>query len=140
MTELKQGDRVKFTAEIAAEVKLIPYGGGDRLTLKLIDGTAAGRQVDFWQFTDGGIGVYLDAIAVELAEPENWPPQKGDVWTTANGNEWFARTNPDEGVFLVPAASGGPIGTYYSRSLPSRTYDFKAFKALNPTLARRRGQ
>lgn len=138
MTEFKEGDRVKFTAEITAEVKGVPYkGGGDTFTLKITGGKIGDRKVMFWDYSTGGTGIYLDAAAVERVDPENWPPRKGDVWE-ADGDEWFARTNSSEGVFLVPAASGGPIGAYYSRSLPSRKHDFEAFKALNPVLAHRR--
>ena len=43
----------------------------------------------------------LNAVQVTRVAPKEWPPQTGDVWEDAAGDQWFARTHPDvDGVSL----------------------------------------
>jgi hypothetical protein len=76
--------------------------------------------VDKWDGPQADTGA-----KVTLADPENWPPQVGDIWEAA-GKEYFAVVGWGI-VALVPAEDG-------------RAQDLKPFKTLNPVLVRRRGQ
>lgn len=65
---------------------------------------------------------------VKSAEPENWPPQVGDIWETEDGKE-----------FAVYDVGKGKV--IFAFNAPSLAYDdteINEFKAKNPKLIRRR--
>lgn len=80
--------------------------------------------------------VYLNSSAVEItrAEPDNWPPQVGDIWEVA-GNEYSVRRNsasPEQLVIqLLDIDESTSRWEYYKDNQDK-------FKALNPRLIRRR--
>lgn len=100
---------------------------------KLAGGQPAERLVTKPDLSDGDywyLKVPPDAEWVTvrvLHEPENWPPQAGDIWE-ADGKEWACMTTPD--------GSGSDMLFQVD---DYKTYGPETFKALNPTLVRRRG-
>lgn len=67
-------------------------------------------------------------------EPENWPPQVGDIWEAA-GNEYYVREHglaEDEAVVCAFGADVDP-DLYFGDDLDD-------FKVLKPKLVRRRGR
>jgi hypothetical protein len=69
-------------------------------------------------------------LKITRRDPENWPPQAGDVWE-ADGEVWFVR-NHSGGWQIVPAVYNGTA--YYGKS-----EGIARFKALNPVLKYRPG-
>ncbi|TVZ01247.1 hypothetical protein EAS64_33755 [Trebonia kvetii] len=81
---------------------------------------------------DGRNHTYGEGVTITLADPENWPPQAGDIWE-AEGMEYFIR-----------AAARGLIASPQSTTLSAfplwdETVNDRAFLDLNPVLVRRRG-
>jgi hypothetical protein len=115
MTEYRKGQRVKVQFEGV-----------------IIKGSEASNYVTVGQL-DGQFGLpHGDRVTVHCEmvtrlEPENWPPQVGDVWT-ANGLEWFARQHLAGGIAAMVPEDGAPA------------WDVSQFKHLGPVLVRRRGQ
>ena len=88
-------------------------------------------------YSNSGALLVVNAKDVTPLDPENWPPQIGDIWE-ANGREYFARSHRGNDLWLV--LDGFETREFYSDapgySTSHKTLD--QFKALNPTLARRR--
>lgn len=124
MSEYKKGQRVKYKKGQRVKVEL----EGEIRNPDSYNGCA-------WIVAgDGEYShyVYLDSstagVKVTLADPEDWPPQVGDIWE-ADGKEWFVRKNTDSRVRVV----------FVSEDNDMRV-ELENFKALNPVLVRRRGQ
>lgn len=76
--------------------------------------------------------VYLNSNAIVRTGPAWWPPQAGDIWE-ADGGEYYVRNRSINGPsFVVCPFDAGAESTSYTDGLGE-------FKALNPTLIRRRG-
>jgi hypothetical protein len=67
-----------------------------------------------------------------ILEPSNWPPQVGDIWN-ADGKEFYVRADTIVPDSLVAASFDG-LAAYWLDTAE----DVDDFKALNPTLVRRR--
>jgi hypothetical protein len=87
--DLKPGDRVHV--EFDAEV---------RHTLN-----------DYIELASDGVNFLLrpEHISLKITrnDPENWPPQAGDVWE-ADGKVWFAQYT-ESGIRMVHAEGGWPL-------------------------------
>ena len=73
----------------------------------------------------------IEYIPSRFLETNDWPPQVGDIWEV-NGDEYFVRK-----------ARRGYDGVYIASCNTSTDYlneMIDQFKALNPSLVRRRGQ
>lgn len=70
------------------------------------------------------------SVKITDADPENWPPQVGDIWQ-ADGLEYVVRENRSTSAYTVIESLNAHPNRYYSSRLDE-------FKALNPTLVRRR--
>jgi hypothetical protein len=118
MTEFRVGQRVKVSAVFEGELRCI---NGDGTVDVLPDSQAGeylGRDVEY----------SIQSEFVTLADPENWPPQLGDIWAVGD-KEWFARYSALTPVYLEAA---DPYQKCYAE------YSFDQFKALNPVLVRRK--
>lgn len=113
MTDFKKGDRVRV--EFEGEVN-IPRNTTGRITIATTSGWLVHLPLES-----------ESAIKITLVDPQNWPPQPGDIWE-GDGKEWFARTPRIETMFLVPDDQS------------TAAYTADEFRELNPVLVRRRGQ
>jgi hypothetical protein len=113
--EFTKGQRVKV--ELRGEI--VDIHGKSELTYVVKTGS-------------GNVWVYPNtAPTITMLDPENWPPQVGDIWE-ADGREYYVRWN---GSTKRPAvASFDNTDTYwYAEGL-------EGFRKLSPVLMRRRGQ
>ena len=116
MTEFKAGQRVKVEYE-----GTVRRAGDNSLTILSDDGKY--RLVN------------ANKARVTIMDPPNWPPRVGDIWE-AEGREYFTRGHSlRDDIIIEPFDMGnpGPKWQYADEFLDD-------FKALNPTLVRRRGQ
>lgn len=75
-------------------------------------------------------------------DPENWPPQVGDIWE-ADGKEYVAHANAIDptSVVVCPIERSSSIGPWWDDKGPQADGSlFGNFKALGPTLVRRRNR
>lgn len=86
------GERVDITIRGARVVE--PSVGPDRWL-----GVAIGN-------TEADLPVHLPDVTVARVAPKEWPPQLGDIWSEANGREWFATDFDGETVIMRAAGSG----------------------------------
>jgi hypothetical protein len=115
MTEFKAGQRVK-----------VEFGG----TLKYLDDETMEIRTDddyFYYIAPGR----EPGITITPLDPENWPPQVGDIWE-ADGGEFLARKSVAgrDAIVCIPVDE---MPRHYAM-------DTEPLKALNPVLVRRRGQ
>lgn len=90
--------------------------------------------------------VLVTGNMVTRLDPENWPPQAGDIWVTPDGQEWYVREMRGGGRLVIemfenhegryPAwytTSGDPLAGYADGEAGETAY-----KELHPVLVRRR--
>lgn len=117
MTEFRVGQRVKVNAVFEGELRCINGNG----TVDVLPDSQVGEYL-------GHDVEYIQSEYVTLADPENWPPQLGDIWAVGD-KEWFARFSALTPVYLEAT---GPYQKCYAG------YTFYEFKALGPVLVRRK--
>lgn len=86
--------------------------------------------------------VMLPVSMVTRLDPENWPPQAGDIWVTPDGQEWYVREMRGGGRLVVEMFENHR-GRYPEWYTTSAGYDDgkageTAYKELHPVLVRRR--
>jgi hypothetical protein len=74
---------------------------------------------------------WVDHKDMTPLDPENWPPQVGDIWEV-DGKECYVRAHTCRASLVISSFDGTGDCWYDS--------DFDNFKSLSPTLVRRRGQ
>lgn len=121
MNEFKEGQRVK----VEYEGTVAPCGGGMDAVIKSKDAP----------YDDRLYLLDLAGIKVTLLDPPDWPPRVGDIWE-AEGREYYVcGSSVKGGVIIEPFNVTNPGSKWqYADEL------LDDFKALNPTLVRRRGQ
>lgn len=90
-----------------------------------------------WVESSAGTTHSIPAEYMTLTDPENWPPQVGDIWEL-DGVEYVARANRSirlRGSVVLDAIGVEPNSVYEHDS-----DRFDDFARSYPTLVRRRGQ
>ena len=92
--------------------------------------------------TSGNTTRWVSHKDITPLDPENWPPQVGDIWEV-EGEEYFAQANAiDRSVVVVPIERSSDIGPWWDGESPRGISPVESyidnFKALGPTLVRRR--
>lgn len=115
MNEFKKGQRVhvEFDAEIVSvgNTCLVVHHGGH----------------NSW--------VSPSTTKVTLANPVDWPPQVGDIWE-AEGQEYYAEEWKRDSLTVQPFSHRDSNFAYSDREEYAKSLN--DFKALSPTLVRRR--
>lgn len=78
----------------------------------------------------------LTDVSVEAAEPDNWPPQVGDIWRV-KGHEYYVRRNRGPSRGLVIEAFENSSVKYWEKPGGYGLSVGGSFKCLNPVLVRR---
>lgn len=133
MAEYKRGQRLRVTLDLVVEDQASGLPGNTITGLRAVGGTGDGPNYH-------AIDLNAPFAKVEILDPANWPPQVGDIWE-AGGREYFARLSGQQSIWLIVsdchAAAMADNQPDYYENVPG---SLDAFKALNPVLARRRGQ
>ena len=90
-----------------------------------------------WVESSAGTTHSIPAEYMTLTDPENWPPQVGDIWEL-DGEEYYARANRSirvRGTVVLDAFEADRHSIYEHDSA-----EWDNFKNCFPTLVRRRGQ
>jgi hypothetical protein len=119
--EFKKGDRVKITLTDLTVTTTGTAANGHRMEVQDPEGR-------YYSITTG-----QPNAEIERLPPEGWPPREGDIWRTGDVEFVVLRQYAGD-IYIKRIAS--------TKILAESVYDshcgFKAFKALNPVLARRR--
>lgn len=114
MTEYREGQRVRV--EYEGEITSVSPDGAN-LQLRVDD--VYRRYLDL---TKAG-------VKVTVLDPEDWPPQPGDLWEITfgalKGYEFFIRRNSAGALIVTPQDAGG-------------AWDLDMLRAYDPILVRRR--
>lgn len=82
---------------------------------------------------------------VKLTGPANWPPREGDVWTAGAKEFYVRKREPRSVTSAIRVVNFADTSDVYEAQSSSPYHTFTIaksldqFKALKPTLARRRG-
>jgi hypothetical protein len=128
MTEYKKGQKIRVSFETTvdrAESRPTPPGGHG-----------------FNFYTPGGTYIFVspdqesfDKYTIEILDPENWPPQIGDVWE-AEGADYYAKAYGYKNIHI--GRFDNKTGGFSDSPDWARTID--KFKELSPVLVRRRSE
>jgi hypothetical protein len=88
--------------------------------------------------TDTGAEMTINALYVTPLDPENWPPQVGDIWEV-EGTEYYVRENRSGAGFgTIVVDRFTRAGRSFGESRLNGLANLDNLKALSPTLVRRR--
>src|ERR1019366_10345025 len=87
--------------------------------------------------TSGNTTRWVSHKDITPLDPENWPPQVGDIWE-AEGTEYYVRENRSRGLLdTIVVDRFAREGRVFSESRLNGTANLNTFKSLSPTLVRR---
>jgi hypothetical protein len=113
MARIQRGDRVKITGTI------VTVNTADEFVMFQPDGSAAICMIS-----------KISPMAVERADPVDWPPELGDIW----------KIGPDEFVVAYDHSYRQPVAIPIDGGFSNYSFESPEFRNRNPVLVRRRGR